>query len=108
MAGTPEEDLLEWLERAEEHVGFSELQDVLLIPFAEAQEMLYKQLGYVAEGSFEALKEASTLRYEELPSIGVSYKLVEHGWGRQSTYRDVITGRFVSGEDAFSLLNTIR
>lgn len=108
MAGTPEEDLLGWLERAEEHVGFSTMQDALSSDIEEARLMLYKELGYVTDEQFEAFKTTSALRYEELPSVSVSYSLIEHTWGYEAAYRDITTGRFVSSEDVFSLLSTIR
>jgi predicted Ser/Thr protein kinase len=108
MAGTPEEDLLGWLEREEESLGFSTFQDALG-DIERARSLLYDELGYdITEAQFEALTGAAVLRYEELPSIGVSYMRYEHAWGYQDTYRDIATGRFVSGEDVFSLLSVIR
>lgn len=108
MAGTPEEDLLGWLEREEESLGFSEVQDALG-DIERARALLYNELGYdVTDSQFDALTGASRMRYEELPSVGVTYSLTEHTWGYEATYRDVITGRFVSAEDVFSLLSTIR
>lgn len=108
MAGTPEEDLLGWLEREEESLGFSDIQDALG-DIEKARLLLYDELGYdITESQFEALQRASMLRYEELPSIGVSYGRIEQAWGYQSTYRDITTGRFVSAEDVFSLLSTTR
>jgi len=108
MAGTPEEDLLGWLEREEERLGFSTMQDGLT-DIELARQLLYDELGYdLTEAQFESLTHASMLRYEELPSIGVSYGRAEQPWGWQDIYRDVVTGRFVSAEDVYSLLATIR
>jgi hypothetical protein len=108
MAGTPEEDLLGWLEREEESLGFSEVQDALG-DIDKARALLYDELGYdITESQFEALSSASTMRYEELPSAGITYDRVEQSWGYQDTYRDIVTGRFVSAEDVFSLLSVIR
>jgi hypothetical protein len=108
MAGTPEEDLLGWLEREEESLGFSAMQGGLG-DIESARALLYDELGYdITEAQFEALTGASALRYEELPSIGVIYARYEQAWGYKATYRDVITGRFVSAEDVFDLLSVIR
>lgn len=109
MTGTPEEDLLGWLEREEEVIGFNEMQRGLAGDYEEARERFFGQItGDLTENQFDALKAASDLRYEELPMIGISYGHIEHPWGYQKTYRDVVTGRFMSGEDVFSLLATIR
>ena len=108
MAGTPEEDLLGWLEREEESLGFSTVADALG-DIETARSLLYDELGYdITEAQFEALTTASVLRYEELPSIGISYSRVEQAWGYQDIFRDIITGQFISREDVWSLLATIR
>jgi hypothetical protein len=108
MAGTPEEDLLGWLEREEESLGFSAVADALG-DIESARALLYDELGYdITESQFEALTGASALRYEELPSVSVSYGRYEQAWGYQATYRDIATGRFVSAEDVFSLLSVVR
>jgi len=108
MAGTPEEDLLGWLEREEESLGFGGVQDALS-DVERARALFYDELGYdLTDSQFQALRSASDLRYEELPSVGVSYSRVEHSWGYQDTYRDVISGQFISRDDVFSLLSTVR
>lgn len=108
MAGTPEEDLLGWLEREEERLGFSTMQDALG-DVERARALLYDELGYdITEAQFDALRGASTLRYEELPSISVTYSRIEYPWGYQDIYRDIVTGRFLSGEDVFTLLSGVR
>lgn len=108
MAGTPEDDLLGWLEREEERLGFSSVDDGLS-DISKARAMFYDELGYdMTDDQFSGLKDASFLRYEELPSIGVSFDLFEQPWGYQKVYRDTVSGRFVPGGDVFSLLKTIR
>jgi len=108
MTGTPEEDLLAWLEREEESLGFAAVEDALQ-DFERARDLFFDELGYdLTEDQFAGLKAASYLRYEELPTIGVSYGRIEQAWGYQDTYRDVTTGRFVAKEDVYSLLATIR
>jgi len=105
---TPEEDLLEWLEREEEILGFANVQDALL-DIDTARELFYNELGYdITEAQFRALGGASTLRYEELPAIGIAYEREEHIWGYQDIYRDKVTGRYTAKEDVYSLLATIR
>lgn len=108
MAGTPEEDLLGWLEREEERLGFTSVDDALS-DIHLARDLFYEELGYdMTEEQFSGLTQASFTRYEELPSIGVGYSLFERDWGFQATYRDVVTGRFVAAEDVYGLLATIR
>jgi hypothetical protein len=108
MAGTLEEDLLGWLEREEERLGFSDIQEGLG-DIGKARALLYDELGYdITEAQFEALKSASLLRYEELPSVGITYTRVEQSWGYQDIFRDVVTGRFISGSEVFSWLSALR
>lgn len=110
MAGTPEEDLLGWLEREEEHLGFTSVEDGLS-DVQKARDLFYDELGYdITDAQFQGLKDASFLRYDELPSISTSYeKIYQPAWGGfQDVYRDTITGRFVAKADVYSLLGTIR
>ena len=108
MAGTPEEDLLGWLEREEERLGFTSIDDGLT-DIAKARALFYDELGYdVTDDQFKGLKDALTMRYEEFPSISISYSRVEQAWGYQPVYRDSVTGRFVSGADVRSALTTLR
>ena len=108
MAGTPEEDLLGWLEREEERLGFTGVEEGLT-DIEKARSMLYDELGYdVTEEQYGGLKQAQELRYEELPVIGLSHHRVEEDWGYQSVYRDIVTGRFVSRTDVEGLLGLIR
>ena len=108
MAGTPEEDLLGWLEREEERLGFTNIDDALG-DIKKAQSLFYEELGYnMTDDQFAGMKDASYLRYDELPSIGMSTSTFEREWGVQRTYRDITTGRFVKAEDVFSLLATVR
>lgn len=108
MAGTPEEDLLAWLEREEERLGFTSVEDGLS-DIAKARDLFFDELGYdITDSQFVGLRDAQYLRYDELPAIGMSYGRIEQSWGFQETYRDVITGRFVAKVDVFDLLATIR
>ena len=108
MAGTPEEDLLAWLEREEESLGFASVESGLQ-DIDRARDLFFDELGYnLTDDQFAGLQAASYLRYEELPTIGISYGRIEQKWGYQATYRDVITGRFATKGDVYSLLATIR
>ncbi|KKL17953.1 hypothetical protein LCGC14_2480350 [marine sediment metagenome] len=108
MAGTPEEDLLAWLEREEQRLGFADIDDAMS-DISEARRLFFDELGYdMTDSQFAGLKDAIFTRYDELPTIGISYGRIEHTWGYQTTYRDITTGRFVSRADVFSLLSTIR
>lgn len=108
MAGTPEEDLLAWLEREEERLGFTSVDNALR-DIQQARDLFYDELGYdITEEQFKGLQDALFMRYDELPTIGVSYSRIEQAWGYQPSYRDVITGRFVAGGDVRSALATLR
>ena len=108
MAGTPEEDLLGWLEREEERLGFTGVEGALG-DIEKARDLFYDELGYdITDEQFKGLSDALVTRYEELPSIGVIYGRAEQPWGYQPYYRDVITGRFVSGGDVRSALDKLR
>lgn len=108
MAGTPEEDLLSWLDREEERLGFDALDDAMG-DIEVARSLLYDELGYdITDAQFEGLRDALMTRYEELPTVGVEYGRIEHDWGYQTTYRDIVSGRFVSPDDVYGLLSLAR
>ena len=110
MAGTPEEDLLGWLEREEEELGFADVENALT-DIGKARALFYDSLGMeMTDDQFAGLKDAQFLRYDELPSISTSFERIYHKSfaGYQESYRDTMTGRFVSKEDVYSLLGTIR
>jgi len=110
MAGTPPEDLLQWLEREEQILGFTAVDDALY-DLAEAQKLFYDELGYdLTEAQFSALGEASALRYEYFPEAGVSYTRTfrEDYQGWQDLYRYAPTGQFINIEQAMGLVSVIR
>lgn len=108
MAGTPEEDLLGWLEREEERLGFVSVDDALS-DIAKARDLFYDELGYdITDEQFKGLGEALNLRYHELPEIDINYSRVEQSWGFQPVYRSTVTGRFVSGADVRAGLAELR
>lgn len=110
MAGTPEEDLLGWLEREEEVLGFGDVEDALG-DIQTARDLFFDELGYdMTESQYQGLKDAQFLRYDELPSVSTSYSRVYNPSfaGYQDVYRDTATGRFVAKADVYSLLSTIR
>ena len=94
MAGTPEEDLLAWLEREEENLGFTTLQNALG-DFESAHDLFIEMLGYdLQESQFQALNDAVKVRYVDFPLAGIQTTKDEHMWGFQTSYR--IKGRFAS------------
>lgn len=106
MPKEPEERYLEWMEREEEMVGFDwcvrASEDV-----EEARKLLYSELGYEpTEAQTKSFMEAGVRRYEQLPALGVRHGMVEMKWGYQSTYRDIITGRYIKAADVVSALRT--
>ena len=101
MAGTPEEDLLAWLEREEQNLGFTTVEGGLE-NLTKARALFYDELGYdITESQFAALKDSQILRYSELPMIGAAYDRVEQAWGWQPVFR--IKGRFASWEQVQEL-----
>lgn len=107
MAGTPPEDLLEWLLREEEKLGAERVSRATM-DIEEAKRLLEEELGPdYTEAQATAFQEAGMLAYEKLPQVGASFERLVMPWGYQSVYRDVITGRYVSREDVWSALAAI-
>lgn len=95
MAGTPPEDLLEWLTREEEILGTDAIERGM-IDVEAARSLLYEELGYEpTESQLEAWMGAGVTKYETLPEIGVSLFSIERAWGTQYTYYSYATHRFV-------------
>lgn len=108
MAGTPEEDLLAWLDREEQRLGLTGIETALS-DVSKARQMFYDELGYdITDGQFTGLRSALESRYEELPAIGIEYARYEHSWGFQPMYRDIVSGRFVSAGDVAASLSFYR
>uniref|UniRef100_A0A6H1ZWF6 Uncharacterized protein n=1 Tax=viral metagenome TaxID=1070528 RepID=A0A6H1ZWF6_9ZZZZ len=96
MAGEMSEAYLEWLEREEETVGLGAAMRAAT-DIEEAKKLLTEELGYTpTDAQVEAFTGAGTMKYKTMPEIGVGFERIEHVWGKQSTYRDILTGRFVS------------
>lgn len=96
MAGTPPEDLLEWLMREEELVGVGAMQRGTF-DVESARRLLEKELEIeVTESRITAVLEWGQTRYEALPAVGVLPSRFERPWGFQMVYRDVTTGKFIS------------
>jgi len=104
MAGTPEEDLLAWLEREEEAVGFAAFEEAMT-DFQKARVMYFEQVGLdMSEDQFAALTAVGYTRYVELPAAGVTFTLRETKAGWYAQYKYEPTGQFISSEAAFGLL----
>lgn len=117
MVGTPEEDLLAWLEREEERLGFATVETGLT-DIDRARALFYDELGYdITDEQFMGLKQAEYLRYEELPAVDIRYEgrtIFRDKLGRFTTkelawsseyehyYRDLLTGRLMTSEAAFT------
>lgn len=107
MTREVEEAYLEWLDREEESLGKAATVR-LSADFDAAKEMLWGELGYEpADTQIEALMRAGEMRYKIMPEIGVSFERIEHVWGKQSTYRDIMTGRFISSTAVEQALATL-
>lgn len=99
MAGTPPEDLLEWLLREEEVLGIGAVERGL-VDIDSARRLLYEELGYEpTDAQLAAFAEGGALKYERLPEIGVRFEMVEYTYGFRPWYRDIATGQRVSKAD---------
>lgn len=97
---------MEWLQREEEVVGFDATVRAS-VDMEEARRLLFGELGFEpTEAQLGAFQQAGIARYEMLPQLGVTHAMEEHWWGYQSTYRDIVTGRYVKPEDVVSALRT--
>lgn len=104
MAGTPPEDLLEWLLREEETLGIDAVERGL-IDIEAARALLYEELGYdPTESQLAGFQEAGQLKYERLPAVGVGFERVAFPWGYQPRYRDIVTGRYIGKADVSALI----
>lgn len=91
-----EERYLEWLEREEEVLGLDAIIRAST-DIEEARRLLFDELGYEPTGSqLDAFMGAGMMKYQQLPEIGVGFERIEHVWGYQPTYRDLLTSRFIS------------
>lgn len=105
---TNEERYMEWLGREEDTLGM-ETTERATADYDEMRRLLYDELGYEPSGAqIDALMSAGEMRYELLPLTSTQAKTFERWWGRQTTYRDVVTGRFVSKEDVFALMGVAK
>jgi hypothetical protein len=92
-------DFLKWLEREEEVFGMTGAIERTIDPDA-CRRMLLEELGYdPSDKQVGAMYEAGRMRYETLPTIGVSTSQVSYPWGKQTWYRDLTTGRRVGTAD---------
>lgn len=107
MAGTPPEDLLEWLLREEENLGVDVVERATL-DMEAARELLYRELGYeIKDEHARAFMEAGRLKYEKLPEVSISFECLPQPWGYQSVYRDIATGRFIKREDVSAAIDVV-
>lgn len=98
MPETPPEKLMGWLTREEEEFGLTGAIERTIDPDT-VREMLREELRYEPTGEQVGLMyEAAKYKYETLPTIGARPELYVRPWGKQITYRDVATGRFMSRE----------
>jgi len=96
MPKEPAERYMEWLEREEERLGIAATQRGTM-DITEAKAMLADELGYEpTEGQLDTFMMTGKARYEVMPEVGVTSRMFERPWGRQMTYRDVATGKFIS------------
>jgi len=106
VAGTPPEDLLEWLTREEEALG-TEAVERGTTDIEEARRLLYEELGYEpTESQLDAWMGAGKAKYEVLPEIGVSLLSFERPWGTQYSYYNYATHRFIGKTEAMEAVRT--
>lgn len=94
-----EERYLEWLDREEQVLGIGVTMRAST-DIEDAKQLLWRELDYEPKDwQVQPFFEAMQVKYQILPRIDVGFERIEHAWGYQSTYRDLITGRFVSRRD---------
>lgn len=96
-------DFLEWLMREEEEFGLTGAIERTIDPEA-CRRMLQEELHYkfpkeVSEAQVKAMYETARYKYETLPEIAARPELYVRPWGKQVTYRDIPTGRFIGREE---------
>lgn len=98
MPETPIDKLMEWLTREEEVFGLTGSIERTIDPEA-CRRMLREELRYEpTEEQVRLMSEAAKYKYETLPTIGARPELYVRPWGKQVTYRDIPTGKFISRE----------
>ena len=108
MAGTPPEDLMEWLLREEERLG-ADTTERMLADIEFLKEQLTEELGGFAptDAQIGGFIEASQLLRERLPEIGVSFTPFIRRGKVFYQYRDLVTQQFMSAEDVWSALGLL-
>lgn len=96
MAAEMSEAYLEWLEREEEVVGLIETMRAST-DIEAARDLLRRELQMEpTDAQLDAFMGAGGMRYSIMPEANVGFERVEQVWGKQSIYRSLETGRFVS------------
>ena len=99
MPKTTEERYLEWLDREEENLGADYMERATL-DVDTFRQMLKDELTPEAMGgAIDKLIDAADTKYRDYAAISVSFERLERAWGTQPAYRDLITGKYVSGSD---------
>jgi hypothetical protein len=75
---TPEEDLVAWLERTEEALGYDDTIDAL-------QRGLMKELGITTQAQLDALREASKIE-DIFAEHGIHPVTAHYPWGNEPRY----------------------
>jgi len=101
MATVTDEDVLELVDRFD--IPLEDTVDVERLQKALAEKLEAAGVGYVSADFLDRFQHGLSLKYEQLPEAGVSFKTFQRpstrahpgGWW-QPVYRDVATGRFIS------------
>lgn len=101
MATVTDEDVLELVDRFD--VDIEDTATIEKLTRALGEKLGAAGVPYVSESFLERFQSGLTLKYEQLPEVGVSFiayrrpSTYKHPGGYwQPVYRDVATGRFTS------------
>lgn len=107
MAGTPPEDLLEWLTREEEKLGLTRMTRAT-VDIDEARELLHRELGYEpSESQVSGFMGAGEAKYEVLPTLGVEIHPVVEKWGTRYRYYDFATRKWARISDVMEAVRKV-
>jgi len=107
MPKTLEEKYLDWLQREEEILGI----DAMLRAsedFEYARVLLHGELGlWPTDAQIKAFQGAGTMRYEQLPQIGITRVNVGTEEIPFYQFTDIVSGRFVRTSDVMASLTYV-
>uniref|UniRef100_A0A6H2A525 Uncharacterized protein n=1 Tax=viral metagenome TaxID=1070528 RepID=A0A6H2A525_9ZZZZ len=108
MAGTPPEDLMEWLLREEERLG-ADTTERMLADIDVLKEQLREELGGLppTANQLAGFLEAGHLIREKLPELGIQFTPYFRRGYVYYQYRDIVSQQWMSAKDVWSALGLL-